>query len=179
MGIFHNIEETIVFLLGRKVKAEDEDPREYYNEMIESSQNSLHVVAGELQPCFYGGDFAHMLQQKMVSPTYKASILFHKTQSQEEMYERFIHEHPDLASLFREEPERINLYWASQRPRFHFALADTHVMLEQTDHIPLERRDVYFHEHAGLARRYQGHFERMIADERVVQLQPEELDIAA
>ncbi len=177
MSLFNQIEGLANRFLGEWVPSTI-DSHGRFLEMLNSSRSSVLIVAGELDPSFYCGRVAKILEEKLTMiSTFTVSILFHKACSRADTIGMLKSGNRQLVSLFTK-PEyrgRVRLFWASERPRFHFIVADTSTLLEQKDHPPAQRRDVYIRPQDNrMSAEYRHHFDVMTKAAQVLELQPEE-----
>lgn len=175
MSLFEKLKDLEQNYIGVVIDT-NEDSKPNCMRLVENSRRRLTVVAGELDPSFYCGEFGTLLKLKLdILRGYRADILFHKSPDKRESIGLLKYENKDLVDLFLDPTyaDRMALYWASRRPRYHFIVADNSVYLEQADHPPRGDRRVYIKDNdPDLAEVYWAHFHEMVSNRIVERLKP-------
>jgi len=170
--MFQNVERYLEKTLGVEYisKEQQEKSKERFNELIKNAQNEIWVVAGELNPEFYGKEFAEAITQKIkMNNAFRVRLLFSKDVNTEtEIIDKIKEENDDVVSAFKQFPDNIEMYRANRRPQFHFDICDNNVYLERKHKANAPRAVLAVRDNEKLAKEYKEHFGRMLAKRDIV-----------
>jgi len=146
---FQRVRETLEWKLGKSF-SKYEETRESYLSLLRDARKWIYIVAGELDPSFYSGEFVEIIEKKLKSNEgIIINILYHKKPAKDikEAMEYLKRENPSFFNLLNQIKntpleKRINIYWAERRPKYHFVVADNNVFIEK-QHKPKEPRESY------------------------------------
>lgn len=166
MGIVRQLEELSVHFWGEKIPNK-EDARILCADWLKHSSYRFYLVAGELNPEVFNDEIIDTLNNNLDNnPDYTAQLLFWKSGADfESSIKELWSDNQSLVQLFLKDSSRnrMHLYLASQRPRFHFWIADDNVLLEKHDHKPYDDHESYSREDdKKFAKNYIKTFNRMI-----------------
>jgi hypothetical protein len=167
--LFKRISESLERRFGIAY-SEYEETKESYLSMLNAARNRIYIVAGELDPRFYCGKFVDIIKKKLKeNEGIIIDIIYHKKPEDnfEKVKEDLKKDNRSLYNLLMEikdtpNSERLNIYWAEKRPKYHFSLADRDVFLEGI-HEPGKVRDAFIKRNTvKLKDDYRGYFEDMV-----------------
>jgi len=118
-----------------------EETREAYVAVAGAFSSELKIVTGEANgKLFDRPDFASAIQRVFQNkPEAVFKLVFHKSDTEAEARVNFQRENPHFFALKEQYPERVHIYWTPLRPRQHYAVVDSQVViLEQPDHVSLK-----------------------------------------
>ncbi|HPG41861.1 MAG TPA: hypothetical protein PLP19_21590 [bacterium] len=140
--------------------------------MLERSRRSIFIVAGELDSSFFCGQIINKIKQKLDDiSSYHINIIFKKDDLKDKTIKQFKKDNPLLVKLLLnpDYSNRVRIYWASKRPRYHFIVADTDTLLEEKDHPANESREVYIrYNDLKLSKEYIQHFNNMLKESDII-----------
>jgi hypothetical protein len=116
-------------------------------ELVNDSQERILVVAGELSPRDFDDKFPNIIKKKLeYNNNLQIELLFSKSDNgelitEDQFIERVSQRNPNLTKVLKEYPDRIKMYWAKRRPRYHFGIYDNNLFLEDI-HKPGEAKMV-------------------------------------
>lgn len=166
--LFARVRETLEGRFGIAY-SKHEETKESYLSILNAARNHIYIVAGELDPRFYSGRFVSIIREKLKeNEGITINIIYHKKPAEniEKAKEDLKKQNRGLYKLLMEikdtqDLERLNLYWAEKRPKYHFAVADRNVFLEGV-HESGKDRDAFIKRNTiRLKDDYKGYFEDM------------------
>ena len=108
-----------------------------YITTVRDFNRTVKIVAGEANgKIFDREEFVGYLGEGLRNhPQATVTLVFHKEEDESKARLAFKEENPLMTGLKHEFPERVHIYWASKRPRQHYAIVDEErVIFEQPNH---------------------------------------------
>jgi hypothetical protein len=172
--MFENIEKRLEEILGVEhiEKSRKKEQKERFLDLVNAAQEKIIIVAGELSPRFYDGEsgLPNIIGSKIAyNKNLRVQILFSKANAnthitKAEALNVIKRDNPKLIEVFtanRDKENNIEIYWAEKRPKFHFAICDNKLFIEEVHEPGEEKKVVILHKNNDLVAEYSNHFTKM------------------